>query len=206
MAQASNNIYDSEIGYDHYWELNDVVVAHQRIEDEDLIILRGTKTAQDCMRDAEAIPVWHDKLGFCHSGFLLGMDEVFAEVRKVVNKKVRITGHSLGGARARILAALFVVNPSPCEGTSLSVCTFGSPKPGFINLARIIQKSGMEHSSYRNRNDIVPMVPAILPLWEHTEPWILLDASPDNDDFEPLRDHSSSLYVTGVEKLFQNIN
>jgi hypothetical protein len=190
MAEACANLYAQATGWDHYWELDDVVVAHQRIDDTDLVILRGSITAGDWVRDALAIPVWHDQLGFVHAGFMAGMDDVFAEVRKVVGPKVVITGHSLGGARARILAALFAVNGLPAG----VLHTFGSPKPGFKNLARILQKSGWTHSSDRNRNDIVPTLPMILD-WQHTEPWTPVSAAPAQDDLEPLRDHSIALYV-----------
>lgn len=194
MAEACSNLYERDTGWDHYWAIDDVVVAHQHIDDTDLLVLRGSLTAGDWVRDALAVPVWHDQLGFVHAGFLKGMDEVFAEVRKVVGPKVVITGHSLGGARARILAALFAV-----DGLRSGVLhTFGSPKPGFMNLARIVQKSGWEHSSDRNRNDIVPTL-AMLPYWEHTEPWTPVNAAPAEDDLAPLRDHSMALYFQAAQ-------
>lgn len=201
LAQASKEIYSAPASaYHNYWETDSVVIGHECVGDTSFLTLRGSLTTEDWLRDAEAIPEWHSQLGFVHSGFLQGMDEVFANVRKVVQPNVVITGHSLGGARARILAALFAVNNQHIAGTSLEVCTFGSPKPGFINLARIIQKSGMKHTSYRNRNDIVPTLPFILP-WEHTEPWIALDAAPEDSDLEPLRDHSCDLYIKASASL-----
>lgn len=196
MAEACENIYSQAAGWDHYWDLDDVVVAHQRIDDTDLIVLRGSLTIEDWVRDGLAVPAWHDQLGFVHAGFLKGMDDVFAEVRKVVGQKLVICGHSLGGSRARILAGLFIVNGLN-TGT---LHTFGSPKPGFINLARIIQKSGWDHSSDRNRNDVVPTF-AMLPYWEHTEPWTAVNAAPAQDDLEPLRDHSISLYVKALQAI-----
>lgn len=197
LATLSNAIYSSLAGFDMSWEQDGVVVGLVRAEETDVLVLRGSLTAEDWIRDAEALPVWHDKLGFVHAGFLAGMDAVFQEVATVVRPNIAVTGHSLGGARARILAAMFAVN-----GISVDMlCVFGSPKPAFVNLARVIQKSGMLHQSYRNRNDVVPMVPGMLPLWQHTEDWISLDAAPDVGNLEPLRDHSCALYVAALTAL-----
>lgn len=204
MACASDEIYTAPSSvYDHYWEIGGVVLGHKVVDNTDLLVLRGSATAEDWVRDATAIPKWHPQLGFCHAGFLEGMDEVYAAVRQMVTKRLAISGHSLGGSRARILAALFAAYGFPCAGGSLQLCTFGAPKAGFINHARVIQKSGMEHASYRNRNDIVPILPFLIPLWEHSEPWIHVDAAPADDDFEPLRDHSSALYVQALTPIIK---
>jgi len=192
LAQLSNAIYDSFDGFDQHWSIDDVVIARKRVGDTDVLVLRGSLTAEDWLRDAEAVPVLHPQLGLVHSGFLAGMDEVFAAVRGT-GRKVAITGHSLGGARARILAGLFTCAGLPVE----TLCVFGSPKPGFAQLARIIQQSGMAHTSYRNREDIVPTLPGVLD-WQHTEPWIALDAAPADDCLESLRDHSCGLYAEAL--------
>lgn len=193
LAQLSHQIYDSLDGFAKSWTIDSVVVALARIDDIDVVVLRGSATVEDWMRDAEALPVWHADLGFCHGGFLVGMDAVFASVRAAVGPKVVITGHSLGGARARILAAMFAVADIPAA----MVCTFGSPKPGFENLARVIQKSGTIHLSYRNRRDVVPLVP-MAPWWSHPEDWTACDSAPTADNLEALRDHSSALYVQAL--------
>jgi len=196
-AQESARIYTDRTNWAHYWTFDDVIVGHQVIDGDDLIALRGSADTEDWVRDAAAIPEWHHDLGFVHAGFLAGMDDVFAEVRAAVGPKLAITGHSLGGARARILAGLFA-----CNGISVDTLTvFGSPKPAFVNLSRIIQKSGMQHTSYRNRNDIVPTLPLTIPPcgdFVHTEDWTPLNAAPAIMNLEPLRDHSIDLYVRAM--------
>lgn len=194
LAQLSHAIYDPLGEFDQLWTIKGVVIALAKVDDVDVLVLRGSATAEDWMRDAGAFPQWHSDIGFCHAGFLIGMDEVFATVRAVVGPKVVITGHSLGGARARILAALFVVNKVPVQ----MVCVFGSPKPGFANIGRVLAKGGVEHLSHRNRNDVVPLTPGVLPFWQHTEDWIAVDAAPAVSNLEPLRDHSSELYVKAL--------
>lgn len=195
LAQLSSDIYASPDVFDKYWVADDVIVGLKVVDGVNVIVLRGSLTAEDWLRDGCAVPVWHEKLGFVHAGFMQGMDDVFTEVCKALDEKpIEITGHSLGGSRARDLAALFTVNKIQVQ----QLCTFGSPKPAFINLARIIQKSGMAHFSYRNRNDVVPTLPHLLPFWEHTEPYVALDAAPEVDNLEPLRDHSIALYIKAL--------
>lgn len=153
--------------------------------------------------------MWDEQLGYVHCGFMLGMRALLKVLQGTIpaDALIAITGHSLGGARARILCALFIVN----GWSVLQVVTFGSPKPAFVNLARIIQKAAVipdgsntpilgEHASYRNRNDPVPMAPIDLPKmdWEHTEAWVRVDAAPAATDFEPLRDHHIELYLRGL--------
>lgn len=195
LATLCNDIYESLDGFDHSWSVHDVIVGIKVVDGVNVIVLRGSVTTEDWLRDGNAIPVWHSGLGFVHAGFAQGLDDVFSEVCKVIGVgPIAITGHSLGGSRARLLAGLFAVNKIPVE----QLCVFGSPKPAFINLKRIIEKSGMLHFSYRNRRDCVPTVPAFLPFWEHTEYWTAVDAAPAEDDLEPLRDHSCALYVKAL--------
>lgn len=198
-AQYCRDIYDPvPTGeFAKIWTYDDVIVGLVQLGNEDVLVLRGSQTAEDWIRDFAALPKWHPQLGYCHAGFLSGMDDVFAEVSPAVGHKVSIAGHSLGGARARILAGLFAVNGVAAE----SVTVFGSPKPAFVNLARILTKSTTVHTSYRNRNDIVPTEPLTVPLFfdfVHTEPYIVVNAAPDVSNLEALRDHSIDLYVKGV--------
>lgn len=196
LATLCNDIYAGQNGFDHYWVGDDVVVGLKVVDGANVIVLRGSVTTEDWMRDGAAVPVWHAGLGFLHAGFASGMDNVFTEICKVLDDKpIEITGHSLGGARARILTGLFAVNKIQVQ----QLCTFGSPKPAFINLARVIEKAGILHSSYRNRRDVVPTLPLFLPMWQHTEPWHVVDAAPAEDNLQALRDHSCALYVKALE-------
>ena len=193
-AQACSDSYDPAAKWDHEWVEEEVRVYHRNVEGLDIFAFRGSITALDWMRDAEGWPAWDSNLGFVHAGFMRGAKRVYAEIQAAAGPRVAFTGHSLGGARARVQAALWAVNGRKVE----SLITFGSPKPAFANLSRVIQKSGMAHSSYRNRNDPVPLVPAILPMWEHPDLWKAVDVAPEPTDLEPLRDHHIELYLRGV--------
>jgi len=205
IAKLCDRVYTETSGWDRYWTINDVVIAHQVVDGVDVFVLRGSKEAIDWMRDAAAaIPVWHSQLGFVAAGFIIGIDEVFDVILPVIKAgtgKVAICGHSLGGSRARLLAAKCVVNGVKVD----YLCVIGSPKPGFANVRRVIEKSGMVHESFRNRNDPVPLVPGLSPMWEHTEPWQAVSSAPAPDDVEPLRDHHAQLYIKGIEQLPQTL-
>ena len=124
-------------------------------------------------------------------GFWLGIPELFATVKNIPSPI--ITGHSLGGAHARVLAGMFALAGLPVA----ELVTFASPRPAFPNLQRVIEISGMPHRSYRFHNDPVPLVPfplAVLP-WTHTEEWIPLAGNTEPENLDPLRDHSIANYI-----------
>jgi hypothetical protein len=194
--------------WSNYWEVNEIVCAHAVIDGVSVIVFRGSITPEDWMRDLDAIPMWTSKLGFVHAGFYEGLETLYPLIEAVVGNQVIITGHSLGAARACLTAGLFAhdasANAIPCPVVTL--CTFGQPKPAFANLGRIIAKSGMEHRSYRNLNDPIPLVPMeIFPFinYQNTEPWVALSAEPAANDLGPLRDHHIDLYVQGIQSLKQ---
>lgn len=186
LAQISALIYDQVEGWDNYWVIEDVVVA--RIGNT--IVFRGSATMDDWLHNADMVPQWHSTLGYCHRGFLAHLDVVFDIVKEHVQEGFQITGHSLGGARARLLGGLFIVNNKPPK----SVVTFGAPKPAFVNLRRLYEKSTCDHVSFKNRNDIVVTLPHAFD-YVHTENYIEVNAAPAEDNFDALRDHSSLLYV-----------
>lgn len=181
--------------FDWIREISGVVVGYNALDN--ILVLRGSATVEDWVRNFVAIPVWDSDLGFCEAGFLIGIDDVVTSVHNDIKPGMTISGHSLGGAHARLLAGKFAKMGIPVS----FLCTFGSPKPAFINLARIIQKSGMLHTSYRNRNDCVPTLPlTIEPCFDfvHTESWLCLNSAPEVDNLEALRDHAIDLYCKGL--------
>lgn len=188
----------------HYWEIDDVVCGHTIVEKLDVIVFRGSVTLEDWLRDVAAIPMWHSKLGFVHSGFYKGLDTLYPLIQAVVvGKQIAITGHSLGAARACDMAGLFVYDTGVGACPVTELVTFGQPKPAWANLGRIITKSGMRHISYRNRNDPVSLVPP--PPFENTELWVSLNAEPSPTDLEPLRDHHIQLYIKGLTQVLSTL-
>ncbi|MWC30037.1 lipase family protein [Paenibacillus sp. MMS18-CY102] len=98
-----------------------------------------------------------------HKGFtdiyMSCRDKVLALVRNVSpDKKLYITGHSLGGALAT-LAALDTAFNDLREPT---VYTFGAPRVGDPKFSRIYNRMIKEHWRVQNEFDIVPLLPPLV--------------------------------------------
>jgi hypothetical protein len=202
LARLSNEIYNNpkHFKWDNYWQHDDVVVGHLKVCNEDIIVFRGTDNVKDALRDLSFWPKKHLKLGYCFDGFLTGLDDVFEETKAVVGENVYITGHSLGGARARLLAALYIINSLPVK----ELCVFGSPKPAYKKVAQIIQNSDTKHISYRHSADLIPKQPPTL--WPflryiHTEQWIELQGDAASSEFKDVEDHMMVRYIKALKEL-----
>ena len=53
----------SDIGY----------VAAKKVEGVWVVISRGSVTLEDWLKNLEAVPIWHDPIGYVHAGFLDGV-------------------------------------------------------------------------------------------------------------------------------------
>jgi triacylglycerol lipase len=141
------------------------------------IAIRGTANRENLIEDIEmriredlalAIPV--------HIGFDATAHVLYADMKPDLKKNYRtyITGHSLGGAIAALLAIHMTEDGYKVD----KVVTFGQPKftttdgvekLGFLKLTRVVDE-----------NDIVPMLPPttivnrVYGVYEHTGPEIIL--------------------------------
>ncbi len=205
LVCACCDIYDDSTKWDYRFDLGGVCVGirHDHFHGCDIVAFRDLKRHQTGLRTcvlSEAssyhrlVPPWI--LGW-HRIRCLGDRQGHHGGRKYV-----ITGHSLGGAHAYILASIFTkigVKPS-------LVVTFGCPKPGFGKLSHIIRNGGFPFRSYANEDDPVPEVPISIPfLLPYKKPSadIMLNIPPAKGDDEPLRSHHCSLYVDGIRELLK---
>jgi hypothetical protein len=193
VAQACADLYKAQSPD----QVAGIAYSISKVGDVSLVVARGSQTRADWLRDFDAKPAW-TPLGYLHNGFWTGMPEFYAKVRSIVGAgPVMIGGHSLAGAEARILAGQFILDGL----RPLDLVTFASPRPGYANLRRVIEKSGITHTNYRFRNDPVPLVPVPVPWvmpWEHTEPWTELDGPTDPAALDPLRDHNIDNYIRAL--------
>lgn len=170
-----------------------------------LVIFRGSVTGLDWLRDLEAIPFYDRELGLVHDGFFTAMRTVWGEALPTISSGPWVAcGHSLGAARAALLAGLGVVHGMP----PAAVVLFGEPRPGGEKLASIL--SSVPLRSYRNvgadGHDEVTDEPPHAPIpFRHAgypkRPLIDLTASSAPGDFSPFRFHHSALYEAATEKL-----
>ena len=177
--------------------------AISREDDTDVIVLRGSVTFQDWVRDllAFANPYASRRLGPVHAGFYLGLDNAWTDMKPFLrhDAPLAITGHSLGAARASLLTGIALqdgYNPA-------ARIVFGEPKPGFAQLAAYI--APVPAWSYRNGNgvhhDIVTDVPFTLPPADYVHPTKLLSVCaepPERDQFGVFAWHSMSLYLKAL--------
>ncbi len=145
------------------------------------IAIRGTANRRNLIEDVEmriredlalAIPV--------HAGFDATARVLYADMKPYLKQNYRtyITGHSLGGAIAALLAIHMVEDGYKVE----KVVTFGQPKftttdgvqrLGFLTLTRVVDE-----------NDVVPMLPPttivnrLYGVYEHAGPEIILLEGP----------------------------
>jgi triacylglycerol lipase len=126
-----------------------------------IISIRGTSNIENAMVNVSLKLNVDADLGVSlHQGFSVSAKRVYAELKPLLKPeyKINVTGHSLGGATALVLAMLLDKDQFKVE----QVVTFGQPKvtnvPGansiqHINLIRVVTP-----------DDLVPLVPLFDPL------------------------------------------
>jgi triacylglycerol lipase len=131
-----------------------------------LIACRGTEPTQinDILADLKMFPVKHHIAGRVHRGFyaeyekvIPGIKEALAKHNKKGDKTLLVTGHSLGGAMAVLVAAEL----KPDGGLH----TFGQPRVGTKGFLSALD--GIKYYRYRNNNDAVTAVPPSFLCFKH---------------------------------------
>lgn len=206
IAELLVQLYRGSEGFDYYENPpNDsgICWALKKTAEVDVILLRGSTTFQDWIRDliALATPFSHAEFGPVHPGFEIGMERAFQAIVSTpgLNKNIVIAGHSLGAGRAAILTALMVEdNVKP-----IARVVFGEPKPGFKKLADYI--SGVPARSYRNtgngQHDLITSVPLSFPPEEyvHAAPLTDVCALPQpGDSWGVFAYHHMELYAAAL--------
>jgi len=135
------------------------------IENETSVIIafRGTKSDLDWLADLkieqELFPFAMNG-GSVHSGFL----SIYKSCREMIidsvkqrapTKKIFITGHSLGGS----LATLLAFELASSEICNPNIYTFGSPKVGNIKFKEKYDEIVRQSIRFVNLYDVVPLLP-----------------------------------------------
>ncbi len=132
-----------------------------------IIATAGTASFRDIVTNARVFPVKNIVNGEHHGYIHKGWSLIRKELKKVAwdmstnlgkIKAVSITGHSLGGIEAKIIAEEL----SFLTEADIKVVTFGCPK-GFSKKAERHYLSRVPHTgNYQNSMDVVPKVPFFL--------------------------------------------
>lgn len=145
-------IRDSQITF--FLATNDSTRTH-------LISVRGTSNLENAMVDIALKLLADEKTGArLHQGFSYAAKQVYTQIEPLLKRdyKVQLTGHSLGGAVALILAMYLDADRLDIE----QVITFGQPK--VTNLAGA---NGIAHLNILRvvtPTDLVPLLPPFDPL------------------------------------------
>lgn len=133
----------------------------------------GTASWRDCLTDAK-IRKAKSGAGQLHRGFCAAAGSVYDGILAALPKSARVvvSGHSLGGAVATIIADWLLSGGYQVE----TVITFGSPRVGNRAWARTYNRLLAERT-YRivNAGDPVPHVPWVFGTYRHVETLIYLN-------------------------------
>lgn len=208
LAQACADIYPqagegfnaAQGRFAQYWTRENIHVGLRHAETHDIFCFRGSIDEIDWLRDFEGWPSKHPQLGYCHSGFLRGMGVVSEELAMAItpDRPYAITGHSLGAARALILAGLWTAQGRP----PALVVTFGTPRPGMAKLSNILNTGGFFIKHYKNGPDPVADVQPTLPplaLWQKPVVDTPLNVVPTDGAADPFHWHHMPLYLEGMK-------
>jgi hypothetical protein len=137
------------------------LLATNKLTRTQIIAVRGTTNIENAMIDISLKLVLDQKTGIrLHDGFSFAAKQVYAELKPMLKAdyKINVTGHSLGGAVALILAIYLDADQFNVE----QVTTFGQPKVTNIAGANKIQHINVIRVV--TPLDLVPLVPLFDPL------------------------------------------
>ena len=129
-----------------------------------LAAFRGTESLPDWLTNLQTVRdpgPWRDTR--VHEGFQDAFHAAALQIGGIIGRirgthEVWLTGHSLGGALAVLLAATLLESRVPVTG----LYTFGAPRVGNIKFASRLNEELTNAAHWRivNQNDLVPHVPA----------------------------------------------
>ena len=124
-----------------------------------VFVFRGTKETQDLLTDAAFALLPVSLVSSVHAGFWMSLDAAYTELRDLAlaagTRRIWITGHSLGGALANLLAYRLQQDGIAAKG----VYTYGSPRVGNAGFALTYKALFADRPTQRwvNANDPIAL-------------------------------------------------
>lgn len=157
------------------------------------LAVEGTKEKTDWLTNIKFL----FKDGDRHRGFLSNAQRTFTDFYCTggslpEDRLLVLTGHSLGGATATMLAEMLVE-----RFPDLTLVTFGSPRPGGRGFRA--RMASINHHRFVHGDDVVPKTPPFLSGYVHTHPVMELE---DADDklIDGVSDHNIGSYKEALKK------
>ena len=180
---------------DVYPHKQDFLVS-RKCEGHTILAVEGTNETTDWVTNLKFLIKRDD----CHRGFKNNANRTLAELVVAYegvdpNRKLVITGHSLGGATATLIADLLWESGNK----NIALVTAGSPRPGGRRLKRRLKD--IEHLRFVHGNDIVPGTPPRLAGFVHTHPRIYLPDAVETR-FDGVADHNMGDYYDAAVKYY----
>lgn len=184
INKAKEACEDQDYEFSHYGTASVVQVAYflgtNHQTKTQVIAVRGTANVENAYVDADFKLQLDKHTGnMLHSGFAASGAAIYQSIKKQLKRDytINITGHSLGGAVAMVLAMYLDQD----EFKVGKVITFGQPK--VTNITGAKRYSYMDITRVVTPKDVVPLVPPFDPLdinnidiyWHAGEELILLD-------------------------------
>jgi len=124
------------------------------------IYISGTNSRKDFLIDGKFLQVKTLTDGRIHGGFLTEFEDIQADIFDFVlsqkQRTVRVSGHSLGGAIATLLAVELAK-----DGFQVELVTLGSPRVGDAEFVETYGRCNIDHARIVHADDIVPRLPKL---------------------------------------------
>lgn len=166
---------------------DDIRAVITEIDGAVAVAVRGTliTSVDNILTDLDALPVVHANLGSVPRGFLLAAMSLLPLVEaQIAGRPVVVTGHSLGGSVAILLAAMLSVPP-------IEVVAFEPARSGMAGIVGCM--SSINGTIYRYGDDPVPEVPP----WPYRHPWNVTAIGHSMPD--PISCHSIDVVIAWLQ-------
>lgn len=182
--------------FDRVLQYEDATACLKRVDDTLVIAMPGTEDFANVMSDLEIEPYHHPVLGEIHMGFYKPIPGLGALLLPYLQNglAISIAGHSLGAARAALLACWLKISGITVDQLSLYAC----PRIGTHIIEDYLLANIPNGISFVNGIDPVPDLP---PEYDSPYPAIKVIADPGGvADIDPARWHSCALYREAITK------
>lgn len=178
------------------YEINNTCFHSIIFNDTLILSFHGSDDIQDWIDNFsyEMVKFIFDKSIKVHKGFYENYNNVLEKVIDVAKDfkgKILLTGHSLGGAIATLIALFLKSN---LNNQNIDLITFGTPRVGNKAFSKKVNELFPNALRIVYRRDIVPHLPTLFIGYVHNEGLLHFNKPKFNCFIYSIKDHASNLY------------